>query len=155
MAQVISDVVKRKKMITRGLALWQQNAERYRTSPTKYTFLYHFCRGRKKRYFIAKNVLKTYPELPFLRLLHLDEARAYLESLPDGTLEGEILRLEDVLHIGYVYNTMLARVIDMEHWLAHGNEGSSYGTGCAVSSSAKWPYSLSGERSYHYTDYRY
>ena len=143
--------VDRERTIARGLVLWQDNAEKYRTLPTKFTFLYYRCRKPGwGRFSIARKVLEAYPELPFFRLLHLDEARAYLEGLSDGMLAGEISQLEDILRYEYVYNTILAHVTDMEYLLEHERTGVTYGTGCGVSNSAKWPYSFSGDRSYHF-----
>lgn len=119
MAQVffITEEVKMKKryeaLVNRGIALWEHEAEGYRTLPFKYLFLRGLMkeRGLSLRT-ISKTKLGDYPSIPFFRILEKEEAIAWLREKNISTLERELDEIDFLLKTSCAYTSMKSWMID-------------------------------------------
>ena len=97
---------KRKELISQIMNFWRENAVDYRTLPLRYQFL---LKERKKgnlklRYnnkfysvnYVKPGVLREYPEIPFLRILHEEIAYASISDMNLGRLVRRLRQLDNL-----------------------------------------------------------
>lgn len=110
----------REKLIERGMIIWRECAEDYRTLIIKYLFLIEEKRKKKlppKR--VPKAALEDYPIIPFLRILEEDEAKFVLESMSTYELRMAVEDIDFTLASDYSFRTIKGWVTDTIYALTH------------------------------------
>lgn len=94
----------------------------YRTAVIEYRFLLAEKREKKlPLHKLSEKVLAEIPEIPFLRELDDDSARAYLDACSITELKALLYDLEN-LQCSYAWNTLHSRIVDYRYELDHYGE---------------------------------
>ena len=99
-----------------AIVQWQQWGEDYRTKVIRYRFLLTTKRdlGIKPLNKVPETDIRHYPEIPFLRILNYDEAKVFLENLPDHRLEALVDHITVVTSSDWVFRTLSTRIKEFE-----------------------------------------
>ena len=104
-----------------AIVLWRRLAEDYRTKVIRYRFLLATKKtlGIKPYNRVPEPDIRSYPDIPFLRILGEAEAAEFLHNLPDHRLMALIRRIEHVTASDYAFCTLSARIVDYEWEIEH------------------------------------
>ena len=99
-----------------AMVLWQQWNEDYRTKVIRYRFLLATKRQMKIEPLnkVPETAIRQYPNIPFLRILGSDEAKVFLENLPDDRLEALVDHILVVTSSDWVFRTLSTRIKEYE-----------------------------------------
>jgi len=118
---------KRLQLMGTLLRLWDIHAETYRTNPLRYQFLL----AAKRELHIAplnkikQEVLREYPEVPFLKILDKPSAMEAVKSMSDVKLRNQICSIEYMVSYNHAYRTIYNRVMEFTYELNHYDENKS------------------------------
>ena len=104
------------KTVREAMELWATHGERYRTNISRYNTLLDRKRqlGIKPLKRLTKQVLKEYPDLPFLRIAKREDALEFLYSMRISDVRAMIRHINYELNFNYSYNTICSRIIDFD-----------------------------------------
>lgn len=100
----------------RCLEIWQTKGENYRTLLDRYHKLVEKRRAAKiKLNKLPQQVVKDYPDVPFLKILSEEAARDALADLGGSALRLLLTQLNN-LEFDYAYCSLRERVSEWEYW---------------------------------------
>ena len=118
----------RAKCELKVMYLWQNLAEDYRTKVIKYRFLAATKKemGIKPLHKVKEEDIKSYPNIPFFKILDASEAKYFLGRLRNHELSSLLQKIENMIRYNHSYCTLTARIYDFEREIEQKCNGKSY-----------------------------
>ena len=118
------------KIFLRAIELWSIYGPRYATNVDTYKFLLQQKRDLRIKPLskIPEHIIREYPDIPFLKLRKLDDAKAYLEKLSVVNAAMLVHHIEYVVEYDHAYRTVSNRISEFEYQVKnHGKRKTGYG----------------------------
>ncbi len=97
----------RDRLRQEGMNLWTVFNEKYRTNVIRYRFLYKIMQNENisgRCNIVPEELIREYPDVPFLKILSEDQAIAFLTDVDDDVLFLVVRETENAVYKNCSYN---------------------------------------------------